>query len=119
MGLEYGARVTQIAQVCHEANRALCKTQGDNTQVAWDDAPAWQRDSAIAGVDGILTGTVQTPRDAHESWLEQKHADGWQYGPVKDPKKKLHPCFVAYDALPPEQQLKDALFFAIVKALGE
>jgi len=37
----------QIAQVCHEANRAFCSSIGDNSQHAWDAAPQWQRDSAV------------------------------------------------------------------------
>lgn len=29
----------QIAQVCHEVNRAYCQALGDDSQPAWDDAP--------------------------------------------------------------------------------
>ena len=40
--------VEAVARVCHEANAALCQAFGDNTQLHWDEAPAWQRESAIA-----------------------------------------------------------------------
>ncbi len=40
----------QIARVAHEVNRAYCQALGDNSQPAWEDAPQWQRDSAMLGV---------------------------------------------------------------------
>lgn len=106
-----------IASICHEANRYYCETLGDHSQVEWNDAPDWQMDSAIHGVEAIRDGRTTKPSDSHESWLAEKEATGWKYGPVKDPEKKEHPCFVPYDQLPPAQQKKDALFFAIATAL--
>jgi len=108
---------TSIAQVCHEANRAYCLTLGDTSQVAWADAPDWQKNSAIAGVSFCLDNPDAPPSANHDSWLKQKEADGWKYGEVKDAEKKEHPCFVPYEQLPIEQQKKDALFKAIVAAL--
>lgn len=113
--------VDVIARVCHEANRALQVAHGDpaiEVSPHWDDAPESQRRSCIDGVEFHLSSTV-TPRESHENWLRFKEADGWTYGPVKDEDAKTHPCFVPYDQLPPEQQAKDALFAAIVGALGE
>lgn len=106
-----------IARVCHEANRAYCATLGDLSQPAWRHAPDWQRESAIAGVEFLLANPNATPADNHESWLAVKRADGWKWGPIKDPVTKEHPCFVAYDRLPVAQRRKDTLFLAIVRAL--
>jgi hypothetical protein len=39
-----------IARVCHEVNRAYCTSLGDESQLPWDSAPQWQKDSAINGV---------------------------------------------------------------------
>lgn len=108
--------VTQLAQVVHEANRAYCQTLGDDSQVPWSEAPEWQRSSAVNGVEGILTGTITRPEQSHEIWLAEKARAGWTYGPVKDAEKKTHPCFVPYAELPADQQTKDAIFFAIVRA---
>jgi uncharacterized protein YodC (DUF2158 family) len=110
--------VEAIARVAHEANRAYCVTIGDLSQVEWTLAPSWQRDSARLGVRKILAGEVTRPEQSHESWLAEKRAEGWQYGPVKDPEKKEHPCFVPYEALSIEQRYKDHLFLAVVRALG-
>lgn len=105
-----------IAQVCHEVNRAYCQALGDNSQPAWEDAPQWQKDSALLGVQ-LHMGGDHGPEASHESWMAQKLADGWKYGPVKDPEAKEHPCIVPFDQLPKEQQAKDFLFRAVVHAL--
>jgi hypothetical protein len=65
-----------------------------------------------------LTNPDAGPAASHESWLAEKEATGWKYGPVKDADKKEHPCFVPYNELPPAQQSKDYLFRAIVHGLA-
>lgn len=107
-----------IARTCHEANRAYCQALGDDSQKSWDEAPEWQRESARNGVLFHLNGD-HGPEASHESWLAEKRAQGWKYGPVKDPEAKEHPCFVPYSELPPEQKAKDYIFRAIVHALGK
>lgn len=106
-----------IARVAHEANRAYCIGIGDKSQPRWEDAPDWQRHSAMQGVAHVRQFPDSTPEDSHESWLVEKARTGWSYGPVKDADRKEHPCFVPYEQLPPEQRRKDALFLAVVKAL--
>jgi hypothetical protein len=106
----------RIARIAHEVNRAYCLAIGDASQTSWKDAPKWQRDSAIAGVRFHLDNPASTPEDSHKSWLAVKAADGWSYGPIKDPATKHHPCFRPYAELPPEQQTKDHLFITVVRA---
>ena len=55
---------------------------------------------------------------SHEAWLAMKRADGWTYGPIKDPVKKEHPCFVPYADLPAEQKAKDFIFRGVVHAIA-
>ena len=113
--------IEQAAKVCYEANRAYCETLDDGSQPIWELAEQWQKDSAINGVKFHLAvlkeGGKPNPETSHKNWLADKAADGWKYGPVKDPQKKEHPCFVAYDELPLEQRVKDYIFVAIVEAL--
>jgi hypothetical protein len=109
----------QIAKVCHEANRAYCETLGDESQLGWEEAAEWQRDSAIKGVQFALDNPFASVSMQHESWLKEKAAAGWKYGPEKDAEKKTHPCFVPYSQLPLEQRVKDFLFKAVVKACSE
>jgi hypothetical protein len=105
-----------IARECHEANRAYCKLIGDDSQVPWEEAEQWQKDSAIKGVRYHLTTDNTTPADSHESWMKQKVEEGWVYGEVKDPIAKTHYCMVPYAELPEEQKRKDYIFWAIVQA---
>jgi len=100
------------------ANKALCETLGDFSQGGWWAAPLWQKDSAINGVKFNIENPDAPASASHDSWLDQKKAEGWTYGPVKDPEKKEHPCFVPYESLPAEQQAKDHLFKGIVAALA-
>lgn len=110
-------RFTEAARIAHEVNRAYCQALGDDSQPAWKDAPNWQRESAFAGVQFHLDHPDASAAASHESWLAQKSADGWRYGPAKDPEAKTHPCFVPFDQLPREQQAKDHLFRAVVHAV--
>lgn len=110
----------QIAQIAHETNAAYCRSIGDTSQPAWADAPDWQKQSAVNGVvfhfSQLDLGRDPEPSASHDSWLREKAAAGWTYGPVKDAEKKQHPCFVPYVDLPVEQRLKDYLFAAVVGA---
>lgn len=108
--------IAEIAAICHEANRAYCITLGDNSQLSWDEAPSWQRDSAILGVEFHVANPYAGPEASHESWMKQKLDESWVYGPVKNPETKEHPCLVPFNELPLEQQRKDVLFRAIVHA---
>lgn len=104
------------AYMAHEANRMYClSVMDDASQVPWDEAPEWQKSSARNGVAGVLDGNG--PRESHESWLAEKAASGWKYGPDKDAEKKEHPCFLSYDELPDGQKKKDAIFVAVVRAV--
>jgi len=110
--------VIQIAQICHEANRAYCLTLGDSSQVAWEDAPEWQKQSAMNGVRLHLFNPDLPPSASHEAWMKEKLADGWRYGAVKDAEAKTHPCIVPWHELPDDQRRKDVLFAAIVEAMS-
>ena len=107
----------QIARVAHEVNKAYCYSIGDYSQVSWDEAPEWQRQSAIKGVEYRLSNPQAPSWAQHEAWAREKEADGWKFGPVKDAEKKEHPCLIPYHQLPQEQQAKDYLFIAVVDAL--
>lgn len=106
-----------IARACHEINRAYCAAIGDNSQPSWEDAPEWQRTSAVNGVHFHLANPEASPSASHESWWAEKKADGWTYGPAKDPAKKQHPCCVPYEQLPAAQRAKDYIFSATVREM--
>lgn len=117
-GLDLHKEVDVVAEICHEANRVYQARMGmELVSPAWHAAPVLMRESGRAGVLKIWTGEVKTPEDTHESWRNQKLAEGWVYGEVKDTAKKTHPCLRPFGELPSWQRRKDALFLAIAQAL--
>ena len=109
----------QMARVAHDVNRAYCQALGDNSQPKWNDAPQWQKDSAMLGVELHLNNPNAGPQASHESWMAQKVSEGWVFGSVKNPEAKTHPCLIEFDQLPKEQQAKDYLFRGVVHALRD
>lgn len=109
------------ARTAHEVNRVWCELLGDGSQPTWADAPAWQRASALLGVEFHLANPDAGDSGSHDSWMAEKVATGWVYGRVKAPDATppTHPCMVPFEELPPEQQFKDRLFRTIVHAAME
>jgi hypothetical protein len=105
-----------IAKVAYEANRAYCQMLGDHSFGPWEEAPSWQRESNLDGVRFHFANPRAGPEASHENWLRKKRAEGWVYGPTKNPETKEHPCCVAFQQLSKEQQRKDVLFRSIVHA---
>lgn len=109
--------VPQIAQVCHEINRSFCIAMDDFSQLPWDEAPEWQKESAINGVEFHLANPSASAAASHDSWLTEKLENGWKLGHVKDANEKTHPCILPFSQLPKEQQAKDYLFRQVVHSL--
>lgn len=110
--------IANIARVCHEAIRAYCACHEDYSQRGWEEAPDWQKDSAIYGVVMHKSNPKATHQEIHENWCEEKRKNGWVYGKSKNEDEKTHPCLVPYEELPIYQKQKDILFSAICKALS-
>lgn len=110
--------IENVARVAHEVNRAYCLAHGDLSQASWENAPDWQKVSAINGVRFVLGNPQAGPGAQHAAWMAEKLAAGWTVGPVKDAEKLEHPCLVPFDELPKMQQIKDVLFRGVVKALA-
>ena len=107
-----------IARICHEVNAAYCAALGDHTQTDWEHAPEWQQQSAIKGAELHLANPNLGVDASHNAWMDEKRETGWTYGPLKDPVKKEHPCFVPYADLPTEQKAKDFIFRGVVHAVA-
>lgn len=116
-----GTDAVRIAMIAHEANRAFCQFIGDDSQPTWAEAPDWQKKSAIDGVRFHNSNPDAGDSASHDAWSQHKLAEGWVYGPIKDPEASppTHPCLVTFEELPPEQQFKDRLFRTIVHAALE
>lgn len=110
--------ILEIAQIAHEANRSYCQSIGDDSQPTWNEAPKWQRDSAINGVRYHLENPAANAEQSHENWLAEKLADGWSYGPTKDVPNKRHPCIMPYRELPEDQRIKDHIFRNVIHGVN-
>lgn len=106
-----------IAVVCHEANRALCTVNNDDSQKPWTETDFWQQQSTINRVLFRIENPEAGHDALHNAWMEDKIKDGWNYGEIKNVDLKLHPCLVPFDQLPEFQQKKHALFSSIVDSI--
>lgn len=46
-------------------------------------------------------------KNVHEVWAQNRIAEGWIYGPVRDDIKRQTPCLVPYEELPEEEKEYD------------
>ncbi|MBD5369697.1 MAG: Ryanodine receptor Ryr [Bacteroides sp.] len=69
--------------------------------------PAPEDTSGITLPDELLPLIEKMARNVHEVWSENRLADGWSYGPVRDDAKKQTPCLVPYDSLPESEKEYD------------
>jgi len=102
----------------HRGDQARVGQRPQHRLRAPQDAPQWQRDSARRAVQMHTENPDAGPQASHESWMAQKVAEGWKYGPEKRPDLKEHHGMVPFDALPSEQQAKDYIFRGGVHALA-
>lgn len=86
--------------------------------------PAWQREFIIDRVRLIehnlpILDDEDLAVFIHQVWVDLMTSPehGWRLGSQKDPVAKTHPCLQDFRELPPEQQKKDYMAIAIVRAL--
>ncbi len=106
-----------IAQIAHEAIRALCSAYEQEAQPPWHDAPDWMHEASFSGVEFRINNPGGTPHAQHQQWMDKKREDGWVYGAVKDSDAKTHPLLIPYEDLPEIEKRKDALLAAVVSAM--
>lgn len=54
--------------------------------------------------DELLPLIEEMARNVHEVWSQNRMADGWTHGPVRDDVNKKHPCLVPYEELPESEK---------------
>jgi len=108
----------QIAAVCHEANRRLTLLVADvPVQPSWEECGEDMQQSSVRGVEFAIANPDASPSAQHDAWMQERIAQGWKLGPVKNVETKEHPALVPYESLPEGTRRKDALFKNIVAAL--
>lgn len=107
--------VEQVARTCHQALKTYSESIAEYHLSNWGDASERYRELMCIAVEIHLAGDFDA-EVTHSSWVEEQLNQGWSYGPVRDVKKKQHPCIVPFNQLPREQQLKGQIFRNIVHA---
>src|SRR5687767_8184628 len=106
-----------LGRTVHEAVRALCQASGDNSLPPWSEATQEQRNSTFAMIDFTIANPDAPPSAQHDRWMDERKAQGWTWGPRKDPEARTNPALVPYEELPVIQRAKDHVIQAIVLAL--
>ena len=52
----------------------------------------------------LLDLSEMIAKNVHEVWAENRIAEGWTYGPVRDDAKRQTPCLVPYEDLPESEK---------------
>lgn len=55
----------------------------------------------------ILEAAELLAKNTHENWSALRLAEGWQWGPIRDDARKLHPCLLPYEELPESEKEYD------------
>ncbi len=55
----------------------------------------------------LLALTERLAENTHETWAQQRLAQGWSYGPQRDDRARTHPCLVPYADLSDEEKAYD------------
>lgn len=105
----------KICEDTHEVIRTYSRTHNEYTALPWKQVDLNDKLSLLKDVIEVMNNPEKTPREAHETWMNNKLADGWVFGREKSVKGKTHPCLVPYDELPEYQRFKDDLFLQCIR----
>lgn len=61
--------------------------------------------TALSG--DLLELTEKIAENIHDVWAEGRIAEGWRYGPAKDPEQRTTPLLVPYAQLPDSEKAYD------------
>lgn len=110
--------VEDLGRLQHALRREIALMFGDGSvPPEWADSPEWMHADSGRGALDMLARPDKTAREEHDRWMAAKTADGWEYGPVRDNARKLHPSMVPFEYLTPGEQLKDIVTVALTREL--
>jgi hypothetical protein len=108
----------QIAQVAHEAVRALCfAAEIPESPDSWPELAAGDINANAATVAFIRTHPRHSIVQMHNDWMNSMTRRGYTHGERNDQVARTHPLLLPYTELPASYRLQNRLFFAVVSAL--
>ena len=111
--------LAEAAKIIHETLSHYKKENNNPIIINWDQASPEKKQSTIDGIKYHLLNPTASAKDSHDSWMNQKIANGWVYGETKDPIKKTHPKLVPYDKLDDNTKSLDHIFSGLVNSLRD
>lgn len=111
--------IEQLAEICHEIDRALLNagpqfsvTAPDEELQLWPNTPPLYRDELMLFVQNILDGI--SVADAHERWVLDRRNHGWGFGEFYAPYKQ-HPNLLDFDQIATLARARLLVRAAVVK----
>ena len=109
----------KLAQVAHETNNAYRTVMLGLPAKCWDELTPEEKTGITYAAEKAVLDPKLKPKDAHESWLQMKLAQGWVYGTAENRDAKQHPCMVEWDLLPDDRKVQDALFIVVCRTTAK
>lgn len=111
--------LVDIAQECHNKNNELMMMNGEEQNGNWDSLDRHTKFINLKSVIKALENPDLTAKDMHDEWMNNKIADGWKFGDVKDPELKTHPLIIDYDLMKDVDKMKDQIFIDVCNKYRE
>jgi len=105
--------LVDIAKECHTKNNELMVMNGEEPKGDWESLDRATKFINLKSVIKALENPDLTAKDMHNEWINNKIADGWSYGEVKDEELKTHPLITDYDSMNPVDKMKDQVFIDV------
>lgn len=105
------------AKVNHEVSNAMKSFYGEAKGKAFDKLSEEEVHELVVACTAVGENPNMSPADVHQLWVDAKLRKGWKQGEVLDQNAMTHPCLVPYEQLSPEDQVKDVIFLAVIKAM--
>ena len=83
--------------------------------VGYHDEPLTKEKQAI--IDFEEQETLLLAKMEHVRWCAERWLDGWEFGPVRDPAKRISDSLVQWDKLPIDRQKRDIEQVAAIPAV--
>lgn len=107
--------IDKIAKIAHKAHNSLCIELGHSI-TKWNELAYQHVEIIKESAEKILSGEYTSAEDSHKNFVKMKKANGWKFGFEYSLVEKTNPRVIDFEALSPNEILKEQLFFNTVKA---
>lgn len=106
-----------VARLAHAAVVEHTTVFGE-VAIAWDDLEDNDRELFIQMIREFAAHPEWTPEQQHQTWVDIRLREDWQYGATVDYRRRRHPLLVPFDRLSREEQMRRRLIVGVVTSLA-